>query len=101
MRRISLALCGLMTMTGCTTTVSNPSFFDNVGSIARTLCLFVPTAGTVQGILNLKDETLSDAQEIAAAICAAIKVDPSAPGSPGGQPNVKGVVVNGSKVAAS
>jgi hypothetical protein len=99
MKSTAMAVACVVLLAGCTTTqqgTTSPGQEHPFQQATASLCQFLPTADTIRKLLGLNDPALSTATEVASAICSAIKFDPNAPASPGGQANIKGVVIEGS-----
>lgn len=81
MRKVLLACCAALTLSGC---AALQSFFGNIASstptqivqdvenIAVTTCQFLPTAATIANIISLNNPALATANSIATAICSAV-----------------------------
>ena len=88
---IAVALCGGVALAGCVST-------SGVSTIQQTVvaaCGFLPTATTIEDIINLNSPVLATATEIAKAICAAVTVKGGAGGPTARGPGVGPATVHG------
>ena len=92
--RLNILIACAFTLSACNT-VTGPngtkvSLISEVQSDAKTACKFIPTAGTILGIVAAGVPALSEATAVAKAICSAV----SGPGK-AATPMVAGVRIEG------
>jgi hypothetical protein len=92
--------------TGTTTATDIATIINNVQTIAKTTCQYIPTAVTISQIVSAGNPAVSTADQIATAICSAVAGSatnpsatlPSASATPTHDGNVGNVAVIGWRV---
>lgn len=98
MRKLMLSATTALFLSGCATTGTGgldiPGVIAQVQSITASVCMFIPTAETVAGILAAGNPILGTATAVADAICAAVTKKGARLGV-GAAPTVAGVPIHG------
>lgn len=68
-------IAGLLgaSVSGCATTAAGGITVQSVQDAAVLACSYLPSVTTVSGIISANNSVITTAEEIAAAICAAVK----------------------------
>lgn len=91
LRKTLIACIATIGLAGCDLTSSTPTAAQ-VQAAAVAACNFLPTASTVANLIASNNASLSSAEAIAKAICAAVT---ASSGKLRGAPNVNGIDIHG------